>query len=190
MPYEIKGNCIYKKDGGAKVGCTKGDVHKYMAALHANANESAIDSDIKTLIRTRLREGLFDNINDEDFKKAYINKINKLYDNLLVNVSLNQNYRFILGNKIVYNCSKENQIIFPLVGFCLKVSVYFLLNIGGCMIPLTINLLKSHHLMVKNQDAMLESSIMKSMMKLPSQITSLIYIFLKVVMCSTNTLNS
>ena len=110
MPYEIKGNCIYKKDGGAKVGCTKGDVHKYMAALHANANESAIDSDIKTLIRTRLREGLFDNINDEDFKKAYINKINKLYDNLLVNVSLNQNYRFILGNKIVYNpCGAPNK---------------------------------------------------------------------------------
>jgi hypothetical protein len=40
MPYEIRGKCIYKKDGGAKVGCTKGDVHKYMAALHANANES------------------------------------------------------------------------------------------------------------------------------------------------------
>lgn len=44
MPYEIRGNCIYKKDGGAKVGCTKGDVHKYLAALHANANESVEES--------------------------------------------------------------------------------------------------------------------------------------------------
>ncbi len=40
MPYEVKGKCVYKKDGGAKVGCTKGDVSKYLAALHANANES------------------------------------------------------------------------------------------------------------------------------------------------------
>lgn len=40
MPYKVKGHCVYKKDGGAKVGCTKGPVKKYLAALHANANES------------------------------------------------------------------------------------------------------------------------------------------------------
>jgi hypothetical protein len=40
MPYFVKGKCVYKKDGGAKVGCTKGSVQKYLAALHANANES------------------------------------------------------------------------------------------------------------------------------------------------------
>ncbi len=40
MPYTVKGKCIYKKDGGTKVGCTKGSVEKYLAALHANANES------------------------------------------------------------------------------------------------------------------------------------------------------
>lgn len=40
MPYKVKGQCIYKKDGGAKVGCTKGDVNKYLAALHANVDES------------------------------------------------------------------------------------------------------------------------------------------------------
>ena len=40
MPYTVKGKCIYKKDGGAKVGCTKRSVDKYLAALHANANES------------------------------------------------------------------------------------------------------------------------------------------------------
>jgi hypothetical protein len=40
MPYKVKGKCIFKKDGGVKVGCTKGDVNKYLAALHANANES------------------------------------------------------------------------------------------------------------------------------------------------------
>ena len=36
MPYEAKGKCVYKKDGGAKVGCTTGDVNDYLAALHAN----------------------------------------------------------------------------------------------------------------------------------------------------------
>ena len=40
MPYKVKGKCVYKKDGGAKVGCTKGSVDKYLAALHANANEN------------------------------------------------------------------------------------------------------------------------------------------------------
>lgn len=40
MPYTVKGKCIFKKNGGAKVGCTKGDVNKYLAALHANVDES------------------------------------------------------------------------------------------------------------------------------------------------------
>lgn len=42
MPYQVKGKCVYKKDGGAKVGCTKGDVNKYLGALHANANENEL----------------------------------------------------------------------------------------------------------------------------------------------------
>ena len=36
MPYEVRGKCVYKKDTGKKVGCTEGDVKKYLAALHAN----------------------------------------------------------------------------------------------------------------------------------------------------------
>lgn len=39
MPYVSKGKCVYKKSG-KKVGCTKGSVKKYMAALHANVNEN------------------------------------------------------------------------------------------------------------------------------------------------------
>ena len=49
MPYytkkgtgEDKGKtCVYKKDTNKKVGCTDGPVKDYLAALHANANESA-----------------------------------------------------------------------------------------------------------------------------------------------------
>lgn len=33
MPYETRGKCIFRKDTGKKVGCTKGDVKKYLAAL-------------------------------------------------------------------------------------------------------------------------------------------------------------
>jgi hypothetical protein len=40
MPYthpKVKNKqCVYKKDTGKKVGCTKGSVKKYLAALHAN----------------------------------------------------------------------------------------------------------------------------------------------------------
>lgn len=51
MPYTTKKvgskTCVYKKDGGAKVGCTSGPVSKYLGALHANANENKeIDGDI------------------------------------------------------------------------------------------------------------------------------------------------
>ena len=43
MPYLVSGKTVYKKNGdgsrGSKVGTTKGDVHKYLAALHANADK-------------------------------------------------------------------------------------------------------------------------------------------------------
>ena len=41
MPYKVKGKCVYKKDTGKKVGCTKGPVKKYLAALHINAHEES-----------------------------------------------------------------------------------------------------------------------------------------------------
>ena len=53
MPYTIKGKCIYKKDTGKKVGCTKGSVKKYMAALHSNIKESMMKkfNDISNILR-------------------------------------------------------------------------------------------------------------------------------------------
>ena len=61
MPYKIKGNCIYKKDTGKKVGCTKGSVKKYLAALHANVtNEQKIQikNKLKEVLRRSLKESL------------------------------------------------------------------------------------------------------------------------------------
>ena len=57
MPYKTKGKCVYKKHGGAKVGCTKGPVKKYLGALHANAESK------KNIINT-----LFDEIIKETSK--------------------------------------------------------------------------------------------------------------------------
>ena len=39
MPYKAKGKCVYRKDTGKKVGCTKGSVKKYLAALHVNVKD-------------------------------------------------------------------------------------------------------------------------------------------------------
>jgi hypothetical protein len=41
MPWYSKGKCVYKKSDNKKVGCTKGSVKKYLAALHINAHEDA-----------------------------------------------------------------------------------------------------------------------------------------------------
>ena len=43
MPYVAKGKCVYKKNG-TKVGCTKGPVKKYLAALHANVPDAKEES--------------------------------------------------------------------------------------------------------------------------------------------------
>jgi hypothetical protein len=43
MPYthrkEGNKNCVYKKQGGKKVGCTTGNINDYLAALHMHADE-------------------------------------------------------------------------------------------------------------------------------------------------------
>lgn len=46
MPYTHRKvgdkTCVYKKEDGSKVGCTKGSVNKYLAALHINEDEDKI----------------------------------------------------------------------------------------------------------------------------------------------------
>lgn len=44
MPYKAKGRCVYRADTGKKVGCTKGPVKKYLAALHANVPDAKNES--------------------------------------------------------------------------------------------------------------------------------------------------
>jgi hypothetical protein len=104
MPYKIKGNCIYKKDTGKKVGCTKGSVKKYLAALHANVtNEQKIQikNKLKEVLRRSLKESLLsenaefqkDNvkIKDELTKNKGINfeqfEIDKIKDTLKFNIN-------------------------------------------------------------------------------------------------------
>ena len=63
MPYKVKGQCVYHKDTNKKVGCTKGSVSKYLAALHANADEAVtpketITESTKDLIKRLVRKNL------------------------------------------------------------------------------------------------------------------------------------
>ena len=55
MPYEVRGKCVYKKDTGKKVGCTKGSVKKYLAALHMHANESIDHETLKQIIKEEFK---------------------------------------------------------------------------------------------------------------------------------------
>ena len=71
MPYKVKGKCVYKKDTGAKVGCTKGPVEKYLAALHANANESISETN-------KLKGGLADKMSVEDIAKKFNVSVEKI----------------------------------------------------------------------------------------------------------------
>lgn len=53
MPYKRKGKCVYKKDTGKKVGCSKNvsKAKKYIRALHANvSDEETFDSLVESLL--------------------------------------------------------------------------------------------------------------------------------------------
>lgn len=57
MPYshhKVGGKeCVYKADSGKKVGCTKGPVKKYLAALHANVPDAKNESSCKDPIKLK-----------------------------------------------------------------------------------------------------------------------------------------
>jgi hypothetical protein len=191
MPYYYKTigdkKCVYKKEDNTKVGCTKKSIKKYLAALHANVDESneikggkadkltisdiakkfnltiddikkqlekgvkiekehtpnevkateiamdhlseipdyynrldkmeksakekwGINENTKSIIKRLLREGLFDGISDQDFINAYVNKINKTSDNLLIKGQKNPNYVFLLSKDVKYQpCGDPNK---------------------------------------------------------------------------------
>ena len=56
MPYTAKGKCVYKKDTGKKVGCTKGSVKKYLAALHANVPDAKNEETTEPMKKIKLSE--------------------------------------------------------------------------------------------------------------------------------------
>lgn len=61
MPYKVKNNCVYKKEDNKLVGCTKGDIKKYLVALYANAKESV----------NKLVGGKADSLSIEDIAKKF-----------------------------------------------------------------------------------------------------------------------
>lgn len=111
MPYRVKGNCIYKKDGGAKVGCTNGSVKKYLAALHANADES-----VEPIIEKNiLKGGKADKITNINDLTSYWAKIG--YTNGGVSKSLKREleHEISLGKKIEREHTSDEEKILEIV---------------------------------------------------------------------------
>lgn len=71
MPYKIKGNCIYKKDTGEKVGCTSGNIQKYLSALKINSTNESNNSLVFDL-------DTYDHYKGQDNIKATLKFNNKL----------------------------------------------------------------------------------------------------------------
>ena len=78
MPYTHRKvddeECVYKKDGGAEVGCTKGDINKYLAALHANVDES-----VELTESNKLKGGKADKVTPEDIAKKFKVSISRIH---------------------------------------------------------------------------------------------------------------
>ena len=85
MPYTARkvGDqyCVYKKDGGQKVGCTDGNkeaLKKYLAALHLNAKESIAANKQSKLDELK---GLIKKLVKEVLTESYdVNQTNDLID--------------------------------------------------------------------------------------------------------------
>lgn len=105
MPYTVKGNCVYKKDGGAKVGCTKGSVKDYLAALHANANESISETNI-------LKGGKADKIRNIDDLYDYWAKKGYAKNGISKSLRKELEHEIALGKKIEReHTSSEKKIL-------------------------------------------------------------------------------
>ena len=76
MPYTSRGKCIYKKGSGKKVGCTKGSVKKYLAALHANViNEDGESNEPNKNSIEKGYNSLKDFLNDKKVEASNVYKI-------------------------------------------------------------------------------------------------------------------
>ena len=64
MPYKTKKKCVYKADTGKKVGCTKGPVSKYLAALYANVPDAKTENNLSTIKERNIMKKPATNMSD------------------------------------------------------------------------------------------------------------------------------
>lgn len=103
MPYTHRKvgdeECVYKKDGGTKVGCTKGSIKKYLAALHANANESITENKTpKIFSYTAYRLPTEDELKEIDSCNLNAEEINKGFGYTIIGKGMadNKNKKMII----------------------------------------------------------------------------------------------
>lgn len=114
MPYEVRGKCIYKKDGGSKVGCTKGSVKKYLAALHANADES-VKPEETISEENKLKGGKADNIKNIDDLYSHWAKIGYAAGGISKSLKKELEHEIALGKKIEREHTSDEEEILEIV---------------------------------------------------------------------------
>lgn len=60
MPYERKGKCVYKKNTGKKVGCSKtvSKAKKHLSALHANVQDEETFNNLVESILSNITQSI------------------------------------------------------------------------------------------------------------------------------------
>ena len=119
MPYKVKGQCVYKKDTGKKVGCTTGSVKKYLAALHANVDEANINENLNyqdmfnkeyLLLRIPFLKdyNFFERKNGIEAQRVvYHENVQKLYKGDIINFK-----QFNVSSEFVFYTHKVNDATF------------------------------------------------------------------------------
>ena len=103
MPYTSKGKCVYKKDTGEKVGCTKGSVKKYLGALHANVKNEVSGSESNEVVFSKPMK-----ISDL-IKRMF--DIKRKHGDLPVNLSEDEGYEFVNGVALINSESPQEGVV-------------------------------------------------------------------------------
>jgi hypothetical protein len=106
MPYKHRKvgdkQCVYKKgDKGKKVGCTKGSIKKYLAALHANVINEDIADDLSQKYSGCLKLDIYDNNDSIILSKIFVEE-NCRGKEIATNVMKELGYYADMTNKEIY----------------------------------------------------------------------------------------
>ena len=108
MPYTYRKvgdrTCVYKKEDGTKVGCTKGSIKKYLGALHANADIHETQKDPKD--KNKVKGGLADNKSIKDIANKHGDNDNTIKKELKKGTKVEKEHTS--DNDVAYEIAKDH----------------------------------------------------------------------------------